>query len=153
MAAWNVQVSAGLHAGRVVAGGFYNGKLEEPVVASRILTAPERAILLQQATPAVLDNAVIGHWDFSRGIPTTHVVDISPHGRHGTIINLPTRAMKGHAWDGSEYNWVHNPAQYGAIHFHDDDLYDCGWETDFTFTVPAGAAEWPVLRPSHARWP
>ena len=44
--------------------------------------------------------------------------------------------MKGHAWDGSEYNWVHNPTHYGAMHFHDDDLYDCGWETDFTFTVP-----------------
>ena len=129
MAAWNVQVSAGPHAGRVVAGGFYNGKLEEPVVASRCLTAPERTALLQQATPAVLDDAVVGHWDFSRGIPTTHVVDISPHGRHGTTINLPTRAMKGHAWDGSEYNWVHNPTHYGAIHFHDDDLYDCGWES------------------------
>jgi N,N-dimethylformamidase len=136
MAAWDVQGSDGPHAGRVVAGGFYNGKLEEPVVASRCLTAPERVALLQQATPAVLDDAVVGHWDFSRGIPTTHVVDISPHGRHGTTVNLPTRAMKGHAWDGSEYNWVYNPAHYGAIHFHDDDLYDCGWETDFTFTVP-----------------
>jgi hypothetical protein len=40
MAAWNIQVSDGPHAGRVVAGGFYNGKLEEPVVASRCLTAP-----------------------------------------------------------------------------------------------------------------
>jgi N,N-dimethylformamidase len=136
MAAWNVQVSTGPHAGRVVAGGFYNGKLEEPVVASRCLTALERAALLQQATPAVLDDAVVGHWDFSRGIPTTHVVDISPHGRHGSTVNLPTRAMKGHAWDGSEYNWVHNPTHYGAIHFHDDDLYDCGWESDFTLTVP-----------------
>jgi N,N-dimethylformamidase len=136
MAAWNIQISDGLHAGRVVAGGFYNGKLEEPVVASRCLTAPERAALLRQATPATLDDAVIGHWDFSRGIPTTHVVDTSPHGRHGTAVNLPTRAMKGHTWDGSEYNWVYNPTHYGAIHFHDDDLYDCGWETDFTFTVP-----------------
>ena len=35
MAAWNIQVSDGPHAGRVVAGGFNNGKLEEPVVASR----------------------------------------------------------------------------------------------------------------------
>ena len=39
MAVWNVQVSAGPHADRVVAGGFYNGKLEEPVVAGRCLTA------------------------------------------------------------------------------------------------------------------
>ena len=26
----------------------------------------------------------------------------------------------------------HAPQQYGAIHFHDDDLDDCGWQTDFT---------------------
>jgi N,N-dimethylformamidase len=136
MAAWSQQAGDGPHAGRVIAGGFYNGKLEAPVVASRPLTPQERTALVDDATPAVLDDAVVAHWDFSRDIPTTRVVDISPHGRHGTTINLPTRAMKGHAWDGSEYSWTHRPTHYGAIHFHDDDLYDCGWETDFTFTVP-----------------
>ena len=35
-------------------------------------------------------------------------------------------------------SWRHAPEQYGAIHFHDDDIYDCGWETDFSFTVPEG---------------
>ena len=25
---------------------------------------------------------------------------------------------------------------YAAIHFHDDDLHDCGWADDFSFTVP-----------------
>lgn len=30
----------------------------------------------------------------------------------------------------------HAPEQYGAIHFHDDDLSDCGWEVDFELTVP-----------------
>ena len=33
--------------------------------------------------------------------------------------------------------WRHAPDEYGAIHFHDDDLYDAGWEVDFTWTVPA----------------
>ncbi|MCG8695877.1 MAG: hypothetical protein MI806_32080, partial [Minwuiales bacterium] len=37
---------------------------------------------------------------------------------------------------GTEMCWRHAPDQYGAIHFHDDDIYDFGWETDFTFTVP-----------------
>jgi len=136
MAAWHVQVSAGSHARRPVAGGWYNGKLEAPILAQRCLTSEERTILLQQGTPANLDNAVVAHWDFSHDIPSTRIVDISPHARHGSTVNLPARAMKGHAWDGSEYNWTHQPAHYGAIHFHDDDLYDCGWETDFTWTVP-----------------
>ena len=136
MAAWSAQAGPGPHAGRVIAEGFYNGKLEEPIIANRTLTPQERQTLLDAAAPAQLRNDVVAHWDFSCDISTTHVIDLSPHGRHGTTVNLPTRAMKGHKWDGSEYNWTHKPEHYGAIHFHDDDLYDCGWETDFTFTVP-----------------
>jgi hypothetical protein len=32
------------------------------------------------------------------------------------------------------------PRHYAAIHFHEDDLYDCRWETDFIFDIPAGMA-------------
>ena len=63
-------------------------------------------------------------------------VDIGPNKLNGLIINLPTRALKGSAWDGSHFDWTKKPEHYGAIHFHDDDLYDCCWETDFSFTVP-----------------
>jgi N,N-dimethylformamidase len=136
MAAWSAQAGHGSHAGRVIAAGFYNGKLEEPILANHSLAPQERQALLDAATPVQLRHDVVAHWDFSCDIPTTHVIDLSPHGHHGTAVNLPTRAMKGHKWDGSEYNWTHKPEHYGAIHFHDDDLYDCGWETDFTFTVP-----------------
>ena len=45
--------------------------------------------------------------------------------------------MIGSNWTGEEMCWRHKPEQYGAIHFHDDDLYDAGWETDSSFTVPA----------------
>jgi N,N-dimethylformamidase len=137
MAAWNARVGQGPHEGRTIAAGFYNGKLEAPVVGHRSLTLSERQRLIEAATPANLDEALVAQWDFSRGIPTTHVLDLSPHGRHGTTVNLPTRAMKGHTWDDSEYNWTHNPTHYGAIHFHDDDLYDCGWDTDFAWIIPA----------------
>ncbi len=44
--------------------------------------------------------------------------------------------MTGQNWDGTEMNWRHAPHQYGAIHFHDDDMIDARWETDFSFTVP-----------------
>jgi N,N-dimethylformamidase len=49
---------------------------------------------------------------------------------------MPARAMTGYNWDGSELNWRHAPEQYGAIHFHDDDICDAGWETDFALSVP-----------------
>jgi N,N-dimethylformamidase len=133
MAAWTEQPDA---TGRLTAGGCFNGKLEAPLVANRELTAEERAAISNHAVPAVLGDHVIAQWDFSRDMSSTRVVDMSPHGRHGETVNLPARAMKGHHWDGSEYNWTHKPEHYGAIHFHDDDLYDCGWETDFSWSVP-----------------
>ncbi len=136
MAAWHTRAADGPHAGRAIAGGFYNGKIDAPQVAGRALTAQERQDVVELATPRVFNDKVVAQWDFSRDVASTRVEDRSPHGRHGELINLPTRAMKGHNWDGSEYNWVHKPEHYGAIHFHDDDLYDCGWETDFTWTIP-----------------
>ena len=80
---------------------------------------------------------MVAGWDFSRDIPTTRVVDTSLAAHHGETVNMPVRAMKGWNWDGSEYVWTRKPEHYGAIHFHNDDLYDCGWDTDFTFDVPA----------------
>ena len=118
------------------AGGFFNGKIEAPHILARPLTAAERQAIVATASAPELDAATIARWDFAREIPSTRILDVSPNGRHGETVNLPTRAMKGAAWDGSEYNWVHKPEHYAAIHFHDDDLYDCGWATDFSFAVP-----------------
>lgn len=121
------------------AGGHYNGKLEAPVLAQRALTDSEIEVLL--ATPASLDYGarLIAHWDFSEDIAGTGVIDRGPGARHGRTVNQPTRAMKGVHWDGSEYDFKRAPAHYGAIHFHDDDLHDCAWDTDFAWTVPPDA--------------
>jgi N,N-dimethylformamidase len=32
--------------------------------------------------------------------------------------------------------WRHAPDEYAAIHFHEGDLYDCKWDTDFSFEIP-----------------
>jgi N,N-dimethylformamidase len=122
------------------ATAFYNGKIDSPAVAARALSPRECAALLQEGTVPDLGGDVVASWDFSREIPATRIVDGSPRAHHGRTVNLPTRAMKGWNWDGTEYNWAHKPEHYGAIHFHDDDLYDCGWETDFTFEVPRDLA-------------
>ena len=36
--------------------------------------------------------------------------------------------MTGHNWTSREEHFIHAPAEYGAIHFHDDDLEDAGWK-------------------------
>jgi N,N-dimethylformamidase beta subunit-like, C-terminal len=37
-------------------------------------------------------------------------------------------------------NWGYRPRHYAAIHFHEDDLYDCGWDTDFEVTISGAMA-------------
>jgi N,N-dimethylformamidase len=114
--------------------GHYNGKMERPALYD--------AALAEQPIPVAPDGVSAPHlvsvWDFSRETSSTRVVDVGPNGLHGELVNLPARAMMSSAWTGEEMCWRHAPAHYGAIHFHDDDLYDCGWATDFTYTVPDG---------------
>ena len=53
---------------------------------------------------------------------------------------MPTRAVTGANWDGSSDRWTETPSQYGAIHFHADDMADAGWQPTTTLAIPA---EWP----------
>jgi N,N-dimethylformamidase len=116
------------------ASGHYNGKIERPMLFGAAL--PDEAIA--GAPDGRSRRDLVAAWDFGREIGGTRVVDVGPSGLHGETVNLPARAVTGSTWTGEETCWRHAPAQYAAIHFHDDDLYDCGWETDFRFTVPDG---------------
>ena len=113
----------------------YNGKIDSPMIFGRALSLEE---LKDLYGPSASRDGLVADWDFSREMRTTRVLDAGPNGLHGTCVNLPARAMKGWNWTGEEMNWCRAPEQYGAIHFHDDDLYDSGWQTDFTWTVPEG---------------
>ncbi len=75
-------------------------------------------------------------WDFSREIETTRAVDVGPNRYHGTLVNLPTRAMIGSNWTGEWHDWRQRPEHYGAIHFHHDDVYDAGWQPTCKITIP-----------------
>ncbi len=121
----------------VLAGGHLNGKLDRPRLAARALDPAELATLGGDALPDGLVTAMLAAWDFALEIPSETIVDVSPNRLHGRIVNLPARAMTGHNWTGEVMDWTQAPGQYGAIHFHDDDLVDAGWQEDFRFEVPA----------------
>jgi N,N-dimethylformamidase len=121
----------------ILAGGHFNGKLDRPRLAARALGPVELAALGGDTLPDELVTSVLAAWDFALEIPSETVVDISPNRLHGRIVNLPARAMTGHNWTGEVMDWTQAPGQYGAIHFHDDDLVDAGWQEDFRFAVPA----------------
>ena len=97
-----------------VASEHFNGKIESPMFLA--------------------NGQILCAWDFSQNISGTSIP--TRVGPALDLVNFPTRAVTGAAWDGSEMNWVHKPEHYAAIHFHEDDIYDFGWETDFSFTIP-----------------
>ncbi len=122
--------------GRIRTAAHYNGKIDSPALAKGVLDKTEMERLLAGTTPPVDQPQIIARWDFSEGITSDMVFDTGANRLHGMIVNMPARAMKGHNWTGQEMCWRHAPEEYGAIHFHDDDVYDADWEVDFILTVP-----------------
>jgi N,N-dimethylformamidase len=110
----------------------YTGKLEDPTILAGFIHGWSDPLTPAEITPSV----VIAAWDFSREMSSQTVIDVGPHGCHGHLVNLPTRAMTGAHWGGTEMCWRHAPRDYAAIHFHADDLGDCGWQPSFDWTVP-----------------
>ena len=110
----------------------FNGKIERPFILNEAFSLPT----IGQIADTHSANNIVAAWDFSQDIEGTRIIDLGPNRLHGDLVNLPTRGVKSSNWSGEEMCWRHAPEQYGAIHFHDDDIYDCGWETDFSFTVP-----------------
>ena len=115
----------------------FNGKLDSPRLYRRALE-PVAMAALAAGPNGLRDPDLVAAWDFSREMHTTKVIDRSPNCLHGKTVNLPTRAVTGWNWRGEAMDWKADPGQWGAIHFHDDDLYDAGWQPDFEFTVPKG---------------
>ena len=106
---------AGTARGDLVLGAGLNGKLDGP----RVLAG----------------GAVLHAWDFARDIDSSRVTDVAGS-LHGETLQRPMRGATGHDWDGTEVDWRRAPEQYGAIHFHDDDLDDAGWEESFRWRIP-----------------
>ncbi len=118
----------------------FNGKLDRPRVTGRVLSCDESGALARDPAAQEREPHLVAAWDFSRDIGSCRVSDTGPNGLHGTTVNLPSRGVKGFNWSGNTQSWQHAPQEYGAIHFHEDDHYDAGWETDFSYTVPQDLA-------------
>ena len=103
-----------------IAAGFgdarccFNGKIESPEI--------------------LVDGNLIAKWDFSQDISSLSVKAIA--GPDFLLRNAPTRGVTGRKWDATEFCWRHKPDHYAAISFHDDDIYDFEWDSDFEFVIP-----------------
>ncbi len=115
--------------------GCFNGKVDRPRLWARSLTDDEIEHLGSGGNPLELSDGLVGCWDLSQNVDSNSVVDISGNELHGTTVNMPMRAVIGANWNGSRVSYDQDPGQYGAIWFHEDDLEDCDWETDFVVST------------------
>lgn len=104
--------------------GLFNGKIGNPRVS-----------------PSCADETPLAAWDFAisnraDGALLSHVADASGNGCHGIAVNAPARGVTGVEWRGAD-DFRTAPAQYGAIHFHEDDLEDARWPATALWRVPA----------------
>ena len=122
----------------------FDGRIDRPRLLAGAVTGerlqawadrPDDASTLAEA------GDLAGAWDFSRDVGTALARDVSGNDRHGRVVNLPARAVTGHNFRGEETCFRLAPHQYGAIHFHRDDLEDAGWAEDFALTGPRRSAE------------
>ena len=103
-----------------IAAGFgdapccFNGKIEAPEI--------------------LVDGSLIANWDFSQDISSLSVK--ASAGPDLLLKNAPTRGVTGRKWDATEFCWRHKPDHYAAISFHDDDIYDFEWDSDFGLVIP-----------------
>ena len=120
-------IIAGCADGPAEARCLFNGRIEAPRLWNRV-TPPEAAV--------IDESGLVAAWDFSADPSSARVTDVSGNRLHGTAANMPMRAVTGHGWRGRETDFRRAPEQYGAIHFHDDDLEDARWDPDFELRVP-----------------
>jgi N,N-dimethylformamidase len=109
---------------RWLACSHFDGKLEAPWVQSTDRDATTRAA-----------------WRFelsSRpdGLLLDDVVDEASSGLTARTLNQPTRGVTGHNWSATSDSYRESPDEYGAIHFHTDDLADLEWPAAFAYTLP-----------------
>ncbi len=119
--------------------GLFNGKIDSPRLFKRALTRDEIELLKRDIPPKEVAGVdLVASWDFSLDQSSANVTDSGPHQLHGTAVNMPTRAVTGRNWTSTEADHKHAPQEYGAIHFHQDDLENARWQTDFELKVPVG---------------
>lgn len=120
----------------MAAGFFTNSALDSTDNPTSILNGRLDSPHVQISRDDGLSFTTWAKYDFALGIPTDNVTDTSGNANHGVLANAPTRAVKAHDWDGSEPDWTKATYGYGAIHFHEDDLDDAAWSTDFAVKIP-----------------
>lgn len=104
-------------AGALVIGRGFSGKIEGPSLH--------------------FNGTLAARWDFAQDMQRHTIPGDGPQAAALQLVNTPRRAVRGSRWTGQCFDWRQRPDLYAAIHFHDDDLSDCGWPAVGELAIPA----------------
>lgn len=79
---------------------------------------------------------LLSRWNLDEDMSAQVLNDSGELGFQAVIVNTPTRAVTGHKWDGTSLSYLDEPSHFSAIHFHEDDLSEAGWEVDRSIAIP-----------------
>lgn len=117
-------------------GGSLNGRIEDPEIKIETGNSEEHLFAAWNTSRFHgMTKNCIDPWT----IPCSdgHVRRNSNDSHQALVLhNHPTRGVKGRRWNGTEFCWTKCPEHYGAIHFHDDDVYDFQWKSSMEWKVP-----------------
>ncbi|WP_146135340.1 N,N-dimethylformamidase beta subunit family domain-containing protein [Antricoccus suffuscus] len=121
---------------RVNADGFYNGKIDTPLLR---VGSVEPSLAAQRLPHTDIDDegSVIARWNLGADPAGVTFADASGHGYHGEFVNAPMRAVTGYRWKGDCLDFNFDAVNYRAVYFHDDDLEDASWECSAVVSLPA----------------
>lgn len=131
-----IGASADWTGGKLSVHQAYNGRVDSLTMLPYLAEDGAERELTRPSSERAFKRPPVMSWDFSVGIDTDLVFDTAQPMRTGTINNLPTRAVPGLRWNPNCMDWQAKPDYFAALHFHDDDLEDAGWEKSFTLAIP-----------------
>jgi N,N-dimethylformamidase len=118
--------------GRETLVGGFNGKIDRPRIFGAALGERGLAEVCRAGDRSY--GQPLGDWDFTKELSSARIIDVSGNGLDGVTINGPLRAMTGHNWSGRHLDYRLAPTEYGAIHFHSDDMLSAEWLPSLDFT-------------------
>lgn len=118
------------------AEALLDGRIEAPLVLDGLLD--DDALARLAAGDAADAGLPTRHaWDLGADTDAATVPDAGAGGADLRLVNAPTLALAGRRFSGRRLDPAQAPEEYGAAHFHSDDLDDARWEQSATVRLPS----------------
>jgi len=122
-------------------GGGLDAKIARPLLLDR---CPDAVALMDIMNfgpdRAGEDGHVLASWGFGVLDDPERVIDLSGHGRHGSLVNAPSLGVLGPPDNGgARAEQVPLGPPFDTVHLHSDDLEDSKWPDTHVLDVPADA--------------